>query len=241
MIKANKNQSIINFYGIKFYNISYENIMKKLNSGGYLVAPAAYPLSKIKIFNNYFNALKNSKIAIFDSGYFCVLLMLLNFSNVRKFSGYLFLNKFLDDIKNKNKKILLINPTKNDGIENRKLLYKKGFTKVFLYTAPIYNLNQKVTDKKIVKLINKIKPTFVLLNIGGFKQELLAEHIHNKIKFKIISLCLGAAIAFITKKQAPINYYIDKLYMGWLIRMIFRPKEHFKRTIESFSLIKLFI
>ena len=73
------------------------------------------------------------------------------------------------------------------------------------------------------------------------KQELLAEYIERKTKFNVTTFCLGAAIAFMTRKQAPINSFIDKFYLGWFARLLFRPKEHFKRTVESFTLIKLFI
>lgn len=241
MIKINRPKNIINFYGIKFYNFEYNDIMKKLKPNGYLVAPAAYPLSKIKEYNIYYKALKKSKVAIFDSGYFCLLIKFFCLFNVKKFSGFLFLHKFLNDKNNQKKKILLVNPTDEDGILNKKLLIKKGFRKIFLYTSPFYMPNQKITDKKFIKYINKTKPNFILLNIAGFKQELLAEYIERKIKFNVTTFCLGAAIAFMTKKQAPINYFIDKFYLGWFARLLFRPKEHFKRTVESFTLIKLFI
>ena len=128
-----------------------------------------------------------------------------------------------------------------DTATSKKLLIKKGFRKIFLYTSPFYMPNQKITDRKFIQYINKIKPNFILLNIAGFKQELLAEYIDRKIKFNINTFCLGAAIAFMTKKQAPINFLIDRFYMGWFFRLLFRPKEHFKRTVESFTLIKLFI
>jgi hypothetical protein len=241
MIKIDKLNNIINFYGIKFYNVNYNNVMEKLKPHGFLVAPAAYPLSKIKEYKIYYKALKKSKVAIIDSGYFCLLIKLFfSFFNVKKFSGFLFINKFLNDKKNHKKKILLVNPTEGDGLLNKKLLIKKGFRKIFLYTASFYMINKKITDKKIIKYVNKVKPNFILLNIAGFKQELLAEYIDRKIKFNVNTFCLGAAIAFITKKQAPINYLIDKFYLGWFTRILFNPKEHFKRTIQSFALIKLF-
>ena len=53
-------------------------------------------------------------------------------------------------------------------------------------------------------------------------------------------ICTGAAIGFLTKVQAPINVFYDKLYLGWLIRLIHKPKSFFPRIIQSFNLIKLF-
>ena len=61
---------IINFKGIKFYNYNINQILSKLKNGGYLVAPAASALAKINENKTYYNSLKESKVAIFDSGFF---------------------------------------------------------------------------------------------------------------------------------------------------------------------------
>ena len=66
--------NIIVFKGIKFYNYEFDAIMKKINCGGYLVAPAASALSNLDKNFQYYKSLKNSDIAIFDSGFFCILL-----------------------------------------------------------------------------------------------------------------------------------------------------------------------
>ena len=86
-------QKIINFYGINFYNTNFKNILKKINKGGYLVAPAASSLSKIQNNKNYHNSLINSDIAILDSGFFCILLRLVKKKKENKLSGYFFFKK----------------------------------------------------------------------------------------------------------------------------------------------------
>ena len=73
MIKINKKKKIINYFGIRFYDWSYEKIIKRINLGGYLVAPAAFPLCEINNNLLYYNSLRNSRIAIFDSGFLCIL------------------------------------------------------------------------------------------------------------------------------------------------------------------------
>ena len=40
-------ENIINFKGIKFYNYSFDQLFKKINKGGLLVAPAASALTNI--------------------------------------------------------------------------------------------------------------------------------------------------------------------------------------------------
>lgn len=239
------NKNIIFFYGIKFYNLKFIQILTKLNLGGYLVAPAASALTRIHLNKQYFKALKRSSIAIFDSGYMCILLRVFKKIKVEKFSGYLFLKKFFD-LYHYNKKILSIDPNKTQSDINRSFLYKKGF-QVFTYVAPFYKKN--FYDIRLMSLIKKVKPNYILINIAGEKQEILAYEI-NKLYKKIPILCTGAAIGFLThsfykkrfnkESQAPINDYIDKYYLGWFLRLLYNPIEHKNRFLESIKLIKLF-
>ena len=62
------------FKGIKFYSGNYYQIKREFDKGGVLVAPAASALANIYKDKQYYNALKKSKIAILDSGFFCILL-----------------------------------------------------------------------------------------------------------------------------------------------------------------------
>jgi len=238
MIYSNNN--IINFYNIKFHNWTYNSIIKKISKGGYLCAPAAFPLCEIRKEKKYFQSLKNSKINLFDSGYFCILLRIFKRIKVKKFSGFLFLLKFLNDKSFKKKKILFVDPTINDSKLNSILLAKKRFKNFFNYVAPIYNSKKSYQDKKLFDLINKIRPKFIVINISGLKQEYLAYVIIKKIKFKLSIFCLGGAISFMTRTQAPITPFFDKHYMGWFIRIIFSPRIFIRRTIRSISLIKFF-
>lgn len=240
MIYRNNN-NIISFFNIKFHDWTYNTIIKKISKGGYLCAPAAFPLCEIKKNKKYLIALKNASINLLDSGFFCILLRIFYKFKVKKFSGFLFLLKFLNDKRFKKNKILFINPTIKDSELNSILLAKKRFKKFFNYVAPIYNSTKSYQDKKLFDLINKIRPKFIIINISGLKQEYLAYAITKKIKFKLSIFCLGGAVAFITKSQAPINTFYDKYYMGWFIRMIFSPRIFVARTFRSISLIKYFI
>ncbi len=239
MIKINKKKKIINYFGIRFYDWSYEKIIKKINLGGYLVAPAAFPLCEIDNNSSYYNSLRNSRIAIFDSGFLCILFNLFLSYKVKKFSGFLFLKKLLEDKNQKKKTFLLVDPTKEDSKVNLILLKNHGFKNTFSYISPIYENNTDFFDQKLFKLINKIKPEIIIINISGLKQERLAYNICKSIKIKVAIFCLGAAISFITKKQAPINLFFDKYYFGWLLRIIYSP-HILLRVIKSLKLIKYF-
>jgi len=119
-------------------------------------------------------------------------------------------------------------------------LNKNNIVNLKNYIAPQY-IKEHIVDNNLLEEINRFQPRYIIINLGGGIQELLALYIKNNIKHKISILCTGAAIAFLTKKQAPINDIIDKLYLGWLARIIFNPKKSLIRTVKSLYLIKQFI
>ncbi len=233
-------KKIVNFYGISFSNIEFNDLYRKIQKGGILVAPAASALINIKKDRDYYNSLKKSDFAILDSGLLCVLLRVFKGYKVKKLSGYLFLRKLIKKLYKKNVTVMSIDPNGDEGILNYRYLKKFKIKNVISYTAPIYKKN-RIIDKKLIKIIKKNNPKYIFINIGGGTQEKLGIFIRNKLKSKPIIICTGAAIAFLTKKQAPINPLIDKIYLGWLFRIIYNPRIFLIRTLSSVKLIKFFI
>ena len=225
------------FKEIKFYSGNYDQIKYEFDKGGVLVAPAASALANIDTDKQYYSSLKNSKIAILDSGFFCILLRIFRFQKVKKLSGFLFLKTFLDNFKNQ-QKILFIDPSKKSNILNIKFLKSKKIINFKTYIAP--NYNKKFFDLKLLNLINNYKPKYIVINIGGGSQEPLAIYINKNIKYNVSIMCTGAALAFMTGEQAPINKFIDKVYLGWLTRIIWNPKLYLGRILKSFKIIKFF-
>ena len=225
------------FKGIRFYSGSYHRIKKEFDKGGVLVAPAASALANIDSDNTYYSSLKRSDIAILDSGFFCILLRLFKFKSVEKLSGYKFLKIFLDEYVNKDK-ILFIDPSIKANRINTKFLKLKKIFNYKSYIAPNYKKN--FIDLKLIKFIKKHSPRYVVINIGGGSQEPLAIYIRKNLNYKISIMCTGAAIAFMTGEQAPINKLIDKIYLGWLTRILWNPKVYLGRTLKSLKIIKYF-
>ena len=225
------------FKEIKFYSGDYDQIKYEFDKGGVLVAPAASALANIDTDKQYYSSLKNSKIAILDSGFFCILLRIFRFQKVKKLSGFLFLKTFLDNFKNQ-QKILFIDPSKKSNILNIKFLKSKKIINFKTYIAP--NYNKKFFDLKLLNLINNYKPKYIVINIGGGSQEPLAIYINKNIKYNASIMCTGAALAFMTGEQAPINKFIDKIYLGWLTRIVWNPKLYLGRILKSFKIIKFF-
>ena len=227
---------IIIFNKIKFKNFRENHLKKLFNHKGLFVFPAAPALSKIYDEKKYHEALIKADHVFFDSGYFVLLLKLLKRINVNKLSGYKFLNFFFNFLKkNKNKIIFNIDSDLDTSFLNHLIFKKKGVKKIYSYIAPKYDVNN-IKDLKLINKLNKVKPDYILTNIGGGVQEILGLYVKNKVNFKPTIFCTGAAISFFTNKQAPINNFIDKFYLGWFFRILFNPKIFLPRYASAFKL-----
>ena len=229
------------FKKIIFNNIYDKNFKKYIVKKGLFVFPADPALASISHSNEYYDSIKKADLVFFDSGFFVLLLKLFKNISVNKFSGYKFLNLFFNHLKkNKNKSVFCVDPNLKFSKSNKNFLKELGVNKVYNYIAPKYEI-KNFSDRKLLKKIKKVKPDFILTNIGGGKQEILGLYLKKNLKIKTTILCTGAAISFFTREQAPINSLIDKLYLGWFVRLIFNPFVFLKRYLYGLKLIPMVI
>ena len=225
-------------FGINFIDANYKTIKNLLNRGGLLVLPSGPGLSDINKNTKYHQALKNADIALFDSGYLCLLLRIKGIK-VKKFSGFKLFKNLLVSLKNvHNKKIFLVDPSNEQSQINKKLFKLKKISKIYQYVAPLYGKN-KIRDLKLLNKIKKIRPKYIIINLGGNVQEVLGYYLKKNLDYKPSIICSGAAISFFTKQQAPITSFLDKIFLGWLVRIIFNPIVFLPRYLKAFKLFFL--
>ena len=233
-----KKYKIFKIFGINFIDANYKTIKKLLNRGGLLVLPSGPGLSDIDKNTKYHQALKNADIALFDSGYLCLLLRIKGIK-VKKFSGFKFFKNLLISLKNEHdKKILFVDPSDDQSKINKKFFKLKKISKVSQYIAPLYKKN-KIQDLKLLNIIKKIKPKYIIINLGGNVQEVLGYYLKKNLDYKPSIVCSGAAISFFTKQQAPLTSFLDKIFLGWLVRIIFNPIVFLPRYFMAFKLFFL--
>tara|TARA_B100000886_G_scaffold334636_1_gene290450 strand:+ start:340 stop:1071 length:732 start_codon:yes stop_codon:yes gene_type:complete len=229
------------FKRIKFNNLYPKNFNKYIVKKGLFVFPAGPALASIDQSKKYHESLIKADLVFFDSGFFVLLLRFFKNLNVSKFSGYKFLDLFFDYLKkNKKKSIFCIDPSLQFSKSNKNFLKSLGVQKIYNYLAPNYH-QKSLSDKKLLDLIKKVKPDYILTNIGGGKQEILGLYLKKNLKIKTTILCTGAAISFFTKDQAPINRLIDRFYLGWFVRLIFNPFIFSKRYLFGLRLAPMVI
>jgi len=228
------------FKEIKFIDVKYNEFKTLIKKKGLFVFPSGFSLPNIKENNRHHSSLKKADFVFFDSGFFVLLLRFFKNINVHRFSGYKFLSLFFKHLKKNNKKsIFCIDPNSKFSKKNKNHFSMLGAKNVQNYVAPIYKRNKDIVDKKLLKKISKSNPNFILINLAGGIQEVLGLYLKKNLKFKTSIICTGGAISFFTGDQASINDLIDKLYIGWLVRLVFDPLVFFKRIIYALKLIPM--
>lgn len=229
--------------GINFLNGTSKNAFDLIEkNGGLLTVPAAPGLANIPNDSLYYKALLESDLVIPDSGYMVLIWNLISKDKIKKISGLHFINTFSKNISCvKNETFLLVNPNDVEGKFNKDYFEKLGVAtqNIELYSAPFFTTT--FDDFILLEIINKQKPKFIFLNIGGGIQEKLGLFIKNNANYKPAIICTGAAIAFKTGKQVKIPSFIDKFYLGWFVRILSNPKLYFKRYYNSIGLLKLIV
>ena len=108
-----------------------------------------------------------------------------------------------------------------------------------VYLAPIYPKAGKISDNQLLAKIEKSKPKFVFIQLGGGTQERLGLFLKQKLSYKPAIICTGAALAFLSGQQARIPMWADHLFIGWFLRCIHQPKTFIPRYLKAFKLIYL--
>ena len=112
--------------------------------------------------------------------------------------------------------------------------------KEYFYICPHYH-SHEIKDDQLLEILNRERPPFIIVNIGGGTQERLGHYLKNNLQYKPLIICTGAALGFLTGHQTPIPVWADQLYLGWLWRCIGNPKTFIPRYIKGLQFIPLFL
>jgi len=229
--------------GIDFFKGKVEDVVQLLKSGGLLVVPAAPALITITWDQQYYQSLQDADVVIPDSGYMTMIWNLFKRDNIKRISGLEFLISFLNcyDIQ-KECDILIVDPRPADAALNLNYLRDHNFTVTpdASYIAPMYK-KDNVIDVALLGVIEKRKPKYILVNLGGGVQEKLGAYLKANLSYSPAIICTGAAIAFLTGVQAKIPTWADKYYMGWFLRCIDKPRLYIPRYFKAFKLLVIML
>jgi UDP-N-acetyl-D-mannosaminuronic acid transferase (WecB/TagA/CpsF family) len=224
--------------GVRFFNGSGADAVEYIwRNGGYTVVPAAPALAKIHRDQDYRRAIVESDLAIADSGFMVFLWRILRRRKVVRISGLQYLQILLDKRELREPGCLfLILPSDLAQVKALRLLRREGYeiTAADTYIAPIYRYD--VADHQLVSILKVNQPAHVIIGIGGGVQEKLGLYLRENLAYRPAIHCVGAALGFLTGDQKPIPGWADRLYLGWLLRLVRQPKVFAKRFLRAFEL-----
>jgi len=239
--ESTSESDLIRIFDISFIIGGYKKAIELLKPGAFMVVPAAPALVMIQKDTEYQQAMLGSDFAIADSGFMVLLLRLLKGVRITKFSGLEFLRAFLqEEMLRQPGSLFLIDPSEVEKAANNAYLRSLG---ILLedsdhYVAPMYGKGG-IQDAGLLARLHVKRPRFIMINLGGGVQEKLGYYLKTHLDYRPGIICTGAAIAFLTGKQASIPEFADRLYLGWLMRCLSRPSVYVPRYLGALRLIPM--
>ncbi|PXA04213.1 glycosyltransferase [Coraliomargarita sinensis] len=237
-----KDLPTVRILGIEFYNGSLEGALEVARvEGGLILAPSGPGLADLGKNPHYDAALKEADLNLIDSGFLALLWNRRTGQKLQRHSGYKFIKALTEDKDFRNSDDQLwVMPSSDEaasvqsylGVEERRLDDKH------FYVAPYYD-KADIKDLNLFKAIRRKKPKYIILAIAGGKQEVLGHWLREQLDYKPAIICIGAAIAFLTGHQASIPSWADRIYIGWLLRILKNPKVFLPRYWKARKLKRL--
>lgn len=227
--------------GVKFLAEGYLSAKHLLDEGALMVVPSGPGLATIHRDKLYHEAIVKSDFALPDSGLFILLLKYTKGINLPKLSGLTFLRHFFEEEVLRSRRCLfLVDPDETEMMMNHEFLRSRGIRiePRDHYVAPIYG-ERRVEDLRLLQILERKRPEYVLINLGGGTQEKIGLYLKTNLSYRPGIICTGAAIAFLTHRQAAIPALFDALHLGWLLRCFKDPSRFIPRYLRAFSLIRL--
>jgi UDP-N-acetyl-D-mannosaminuronic acid transferase (WecB/TagA/CpsF family) len=230
--------------GIRFYVGPLEGLLELTMKGGLIAVPSAPVLVRLPDDSAHREAVEGCDFAITDSGFLVLLWLLLKRERLIRISGL----RFLQHLRRRPEfhvpgETFWVMPGAEDAIANRRWLSRQGIElqDSAVYLAPRYAPQGSLEDPTLLAALEKQRPRFVVLCLGGGVQERLGYYLRGKLSYTPAIVCTGAAIAFLSGQQANIPPWADRLFLGWLFRLVLDPARFLPRYWHALRLAPLLL
>jgi UDP-N-acetyl-D-mannosaminuronic acid transferase (WecB/TagA/CpsF family) len=224
--------------GIKFFNGGVDEAVALMaRQGGFLVAPSGTCFGRLREDKPYRRATLAADLAIADSGLMVLTWRLLRRERVQRVSGLKYLTRLLEGLKGeRSEEMFWILPSARSRQKLLDWSCRKGLTVKIdnCYVAPQYGL--EIEDRHLLALVEERRPAHVVIAIGSGAQEKLGYYLRENLPYRPAIHCTGAALGFITGDQVIIPDWVDRVYLGWFLRLLRQPRIFIPRLTRAFGL-----
>ena len=227
--------------GLRFFSGSLDDLIGRIAEGGLVVAPSAPVLVGLSLDLAHREALEGADLALTDSGFMVILWALLHGEILHRISGLRLMRGLLQRKEFREEGAAFwVMPNAEDAAANRAWLNRSGIPvrENHCYEAPRYPAGP-IEASALLVLIERMRPKYVVITLGGGVQERLGYYLSTHLSYRPAILCTGAAIAFVSRRQAPIPAWVDRLFLGWLFRCLHQPAKFIPRYWSALRLPSL--
>jgi N-acetylglucosaminyldiphosphoundecaprenol N-acetyl-beta-D-mannosaminyltransferase len=229
---------------------------RALEDRGLIVAPSGTCFRRLQRDEIYRQAMTQADLILADSGFMVLLWRLLRGGNLPRISGLAYLNELLGRTEfRQDRSVLWILPNDNARDVALSWLQDHGFltTSEDCYVPPMYG--SRIEDPALLERIRGHRPGHVVIALSGGVQEKLGWYLRENYlapsdfrsqtsdlrpptcDFRSLAIhCIGAALGFVTGYQIAIPPWADRLYLGWLFRLLSNPRRFLPRALSALAL-----
>lgn len=227
--------------GLDFFDGSIAGAVERaLEHRGLIVAPSGTCFRRLQRDETYRRAMTRADLILPDSGFMVLLWRLLRGKRIRRISGLAYLNDLLGRAAfRQERRVLWVLPDENARDQTLRWLQNNGFltTANDCYVAPIYG--ERVEDSVLLEHLQTRRSAHVVVALSGGVQEKLGFFLREKFPVatdRPAIHCIGAALGFIAGYQLAIPDWADRLYLGWLLRLLSNPRKFLPRAMNALAL-----
>lgn len=228
---------------IKFLNIEIDNLTMNeaieridnliLNKkASYVVTPNVDHIVKLESDAEFKEVYKDADLILTDG---MPLIWISKFKQnqiIEKVSGSDLFPKVCELAAQKGYKVFLLGAEEGVAAKAKENLKNKfkSLNVVGTY-SPSFGFEKKDDEiKRIIEMINEVKPDILAVGLGAPKQEKFIHKYKDKLKVPI-SLAIGASIDFQAGKIARAPKWMQKSGLEWFYRLCKEPRKMFKRYL----------
>ena len=245
--------------GIDFFvGTAAEAIAHISKYGGLIVAPAAPSFIALQDDPDYRRAIADADLAIADSGWAVLFWRLLRHEKLTRISGLALFKALLETADARIPgNLFWIFPSEQSKTKTLEFARNCDYptTADDCYVAPRYSscshgsvsreekervshstssgqaprLGYSVADDALIAMIEQRKPKHIIIGIGGGMQDKLGSYLKHQLTYRPGIYCIGAAPGFVTGDQVVIPMWADRFFLGWIFRIIGRPRDYLTR------------
>lgn len=224
--------------GLRFFDGTVAGAVEQaLERGGLVVAPSGTCFARLTEDAVYRAAMTQADLVLPDSGFMVLLWRVLRGRRIARISGLVYLKELLRRSElQQSAAALWILPDEDARQKTMRWLQGCGFatTADDCYVAPIYG--SRVEDPALLTRVESRRPRHVIVALSGGVQEKLGFYLRENAGYRPAIHCIGAALGFITGYQIAIPPWADRLYLGWLLRLLSDPRRFLPRALSAFAL-----